>query len=800
MDTLWKDLRFGARTLLKNPAFSVVAVLALALGIGANTLLFSVVHAVLVREPPFPEPSRLVVVWEKNIPRNRDQNVVSPANFMAWRERNQVFEQMAAFIPWEMNLTGGGEPERIKVGLTTPSLFSILGTPAAMGRALVEEDGREGSEDVLVLSDGFWRRRFGADPAILGKTVSLNGEPAEIVGVMPPQFDVPPGVDLWAAFALTERHRTHGGRYLAVLGRLKSSANFEQARLHMLDLATQLQKEHPERQSGWSVNLVPFQEQLSGDLRPALLALLGAVALVLLIGCANVANLLLARGAVRERELAVRTALGAGRGRLFRQLLTESALLALAGGAAGLLLAWLGLGVLPAIIPAEIPRFMRIELNAATLLFTLGVSLVTAMVFGSAPALQASRSDPLESLKEGGRNLLGGRSVLRSLLVVAETAFALALLVGAGLLINSFLRLLDTDPGFNPENVMAVKINLPGSRYDSDSSQVQFFQRLEERLGALPGVESTGSVSWLPMVGLGSATSFRALDRPEPEQGKAPVADVRVVTPGYFQTMQIGLLQGRGFDGRDTDQSPRVVVVNQSMAEAFWPNRNPIGERIEMSWDEPIPAEIVGVVEDVRLTQLDTQARHTLYWAQTQLTNSFMSVTVRSRTPPEALAPSIRAVLREIDPDQPASDIRAMTQVLSDSLKQTRFTVLLLGIFAGLAFFLAVLGIYGVVSYTVNQRTREIGVRMAFGARRMDVLGMILGQGMLRVALGLAAGLALSWVLTRFLSGLLYEVSATDPWTFAVVTLVFVAAAAAASLIPARRATGVDPMEALRYE
>ncbi len=800
LHALGQDLRFAFRMLAKTPGFTAVAVLALALGIGANALLFSIVDATLLRPLPFRDADRLAMVWEHAVARNRDRNVVAPANFMAWRERNEVFEDMAAFVPWEVNLTGIGDPERIKAGLTTSNLFQILGVDALLGRALEPADDAEGAEAVATLSHGFWLRRFGGDRGALGKTISLNDETLKIVGVMPPGFDFPPGVELWTPYRMRESFRKHYGRYLAVVARLKDGIELPAAHARMAALADSLRTENPDELAGWSVNAISLREQLVGEFRPALLTLLGAVVFVLLIGCANVANLLLARSAIRERELALRAALGAGRARLVRQMLTESATLAALGGAIGLVIARLGLAVLPALIPAELPDFLQIRLDAPVVLFTLGVSLLTALVFGSAPAFLASRSDPGDTLKEGGRSLVGRRPAFSGLLVAGEVAFALVLLVGAGLLLRSFWTLVKTDPGFNPEDLLAVQISLPPSRYETGPSQVRFFEEAVERLSSMPGVEAAGAVSWLPLAGPGSATSIWDAGRPKPEAGLAPVADIRVITPGLFQAMQIRILQGRDLDGRDTAESPPSVVVNRSMAEEMWPDQNPVGKRVVMSWDTERVAEVVGVVEDVRLTRLDTQARHTLYWPMSQLPNDFMSILIRSQAKPGQLAPAIRSEIRAIDPDQPISAIRPMESIVSDSVKKARFTAVLLGTFAALAFILAAVGIYGVVSYSVTQRTQEIGVRMAFGAGRGDIMKMVLREGLARTTLGLAAGVALSFALTRFLGSLLYGVAATDPWAFGAAVVLLALVALTATWIPARRATAVDPMRTLRYE
>lgn len=800
MKTFYDDIRFGLRMLLKSPGFSVVALVALALGIGVNTLLFSIINATLIKPLPFQDPDRLVMVWENNYIRGKDRNVVAPANYVAWKERSQAFEDMAAFVPFEGNLTGGGEPERIRVAYSTSNFFEILRSKAELGRPLETPDGTPEAEDATVLSYGFWQRRFGGDPTVVGRIVQLNGRSTRIVGVMGKEFDLPTGVDLWNVFKIGERNREWYGRYLAVVARLKPGVGLDQAQAQMTTLASNREKEVPDKLSGWTINVIPLREQITGDFRPALLTLMAAVAFVLLIGCANVANLLLARATSRDKELALRAALGASRRRLMRQMLTESALLGVLGGACGLALAWIGLKVVPGLIPAEIPAYLKIGLDRQALMFTCALSLLTALIFGSAPALLASRSDPGNSLKEGGRGQVGRRPALSGLLVVAEVTFSLVLLVGAGLLIKSFWTLLGTDAGFNTKNLLTAQINLPGTRYPDGNQQVLFFNELVENVAALPGVESAGAISWLPLGGPGSATSFSLPDRPKPEQGKEPVAAVRMVTPGALEAMQVNLLQGRLFDNRDTADSPTVVVINKSMAEEFWPGDNPVGKRVVMEWNGVENAEVIGVVADVRLTQLDTPARTTIYWALPQLPNNFMTLLIRTAATPAQMTPEIRSVIRRIDAEQPVSLVRDMEEVISGSVKGPRFTVILLVLFAGLAFILAAVGIYGVVSYSVSQRTREIGVRMAFGAGRFDVLAMVLRQNGKYVLSGLFFGVILSFGLTRFLESQLYQVSATDPSAFLAGLAALIVVALAASLIPARRATAVDPMEALRYE
>ena len=801
METFWQDVKYGVRMLVKTPGFTLVAVLTLALGIGANTAIFSVVHAVLLERLPYKNPDRLVFVWEHNLKRGRETNVVGPANFVRWREQAQSFEQLAAFSEWPANITGTGEPERVPIGYVTANFFEAIGAGAALGRTLVEEDGKRGNDEVVVLSDGYWRRRFGSDPQVVGKTFNLNGRPQTVVGVMPETFRGLMSVEMWSPMVVDERFRNARGRWMVVVGRLKPGVQVEQAQAEMTTVAARIAQELPDFTGGWGANVVPLREQLVKDLRPALLVLLGAVGFVLLIGCANLANLLLARAASREKEMAIRAALGAPRLRLLRQLLTESVLLAMLGGAAGVLLGAWSLEGLLQLVPAEIGRFTVVQLNREVLFFSAALSLATGLFFGLVPALIASRGAPNESLRQGGRTSAAGpsRPWLRDALVVSEVALSFVLLVGAGLLLRSFVRLQAVDGGFRTENVLSFQISLPGATYREPQRQVRFFGETVERLARLPGVMSAGAISWRPL-GTGSATSFQVIGRPVPPHGEEPVAEVRVVTPHLFDTLGVPLLQGRGFGPEDSADAPKRVVINRTLAREHWPVEDPIGKHIRMSWGEDMDAEVIGVVGDVRLVALNTPPRATLYWALPQLPYEFMTVMVRSQQDPTALVPAIKTEIAGLDPELPLAKVQTLEQVKDESLLQPRFSMTLLGLFAGLALLLAAVGTYGVLSYSVAQRRHEIGIRMALGAQRSDVFRLVLGGSLALLGTGVALGLAGAFYLSRFLRTLLFEVAPHDLVTFASIPVVLVAVGLLACYLPARRATRVDPLVALRYE
>jgi len=802
MNGLLQDLRYAFRMLAKAPGFTAVAVITLALGIGANTAIYSVLDAVLLRSLGYKDPERLVVIWENNVKRNRATNVAGPANYMRWKERSQSFESMSAFVEFNATVTAAGEPEQLKAGFVSADIFDTLGVSARLGRTFGPEHSQSGTaSDVVVLSDHYWKQRFGGDPGVLGRKFNLNSTPVTVIGVMNPDFRGVMNVELWSPIAFSERHRNARGRYLIVLARLKPGVALAAAQAEMTGIARQIETELPDFTGGWGVNIVPLREQLTGAIRPAILILFGAVGCVLLIACGNVANLMLARASGRAREWAVRTALGATRGQLVRQLLTESLLLALVGGAAGLIFGAWAIQTLQSLLPADLARFTVVRLDAGVLVFTFFLTLLTGLIFGVAPALAATRGHLQESLKEGtsGAGSSGLRMRLRGALVVGEVALSLVLLAAAGLLIKSFANLNTLDAGFNPEHVMTYGISLSGNAYSKASDVVQFYQRALERIAVFPGVKSAGAISW-QLYGVGAATTYSVPGEPPAPHGQEPVGEVRMVTPGLLETLQVPLKRGRLYTGQEVDGGPRVVIVNEALARQHWPNENPIGKHIHMEWGALLDAEVIGVVGDVRLAGLDQKPRPTMYWPQSQLQNNFMTIMVRSDGDAAQLTSAVKAAVANIDPQIPVANVSRLEDVKARSLNQQRFTMLLLGVFAAVAMTLAAVGIYGVMAYTVSQRTREIGLRMALGAQRGDVLKLVLAQGSGLAGIGLAIGLVASLALSRLLSTLLFEVSEKDPAVFAAVAFLLALVTLAACLIPARRAASVDPLVALRYE
>jgi putative ABC transport system permease protein len=817
MNTLWQDLRYGARMLFKSRGFTVVAVVTLALGIGANTAIFSVVNAVLFRPLPYDDPHQLVMVWQTNQEALRQLGMtripVTYADFYDWRDQNKVFEALAALDPRQFNLSGQGEPERLNGVRATPNLFSLLRVKPVIGRDFLPEEEREGAANVAILSYAFWQRRFAGDEKIVGQSLRLNDASYTIVGVLPRSFrftessNLPglarfgAGTDVWTPMRLTGALRSNRGNHnVTVVARLKSVVGPGQAQAEMQTIARRIAQGFSRKPEDFGAEVVPLREQIAGDIRPALLTLLGAVALALLISCANVASLLLARAAARRKELAVRIALGASRSRIIRQMLTESLLLALTGGGVGALLALWGADLIFRLVPDSVSRIGEIPIDYRVLGFTLLISLATGVGFGLAPALLSAKPDVNKSLKEDGLTVIDPRRRAHNLLVVGEIALALTLLVGAGLLIKSFARLTQVNPGFNPANVVSVEISLPSARYRDQNQRVEFFRQALERIKALPDVQIAGSNYALPLSGADPSNSFAIEGRPFPE-GEWKSANFGAISPDYFRTLEIPLLRGRYFTDQDGPEAQGVAIIDEEMSRRFFPGEDPIGKMISVGSRDWLT--VVGVVGSVKHTALEDEQRPYIYspYAQRTFYWPFSSIAIRSKTGDVgSLVSAVRREIRAIDKDQPVSNVTTLEELYSKSVAPRRFSMQLLGVFAGLAMLLAVVGLYGVMSYSVTQRVQEIGVRMALGARPVDALRLILGRGIALTLIGIGVGLATALALTRLMSKLLFGVSATDPSTFAFVALLLVGVALLACYLPARRATKVDPMIALRCE
>jgi putative ABC transport system permease protein len=802
LEQLGRDIRYAVRTLARAPGFTATVVGTLALGIGANTAIFSVVHAVLLTPPPYESPDELVMVWEQFLPRNRTQNVISPRNFGAWQEQNEVFSGIAAMFERGRNLTGEGDPQVVSVGFVSTNLFEILGVRPLLGRVLMPEEMDPANSRVVVLDFGFWQRQFGGDPGVLGRTITLQDASYQIVGVMPEGFDFPSEPDMWSPAPLSNSDWESTGRFLIAVARLRPGTTVLQAQAGMDALAVQLRERWPTANDGWGINLVPLQEQEAGGIRPALLVLLGAVGVVLLIACANVANLLLGRAAVRGKEIAIRSALGAGRRRLMRQLLTESAVLTTVALGVGLVVAFGAVSALVTFGPSDIPRLDAIALNGRVLGFTLAVAGLTGLGFGLMPALHLSKPDVQSTLKVGGKTSTGsGGHRLRGLLVVAEISLALVLLVGAGLLIRSFQRMLDVELGFEPDRMLSLEVQLPGSRYPNPTQRVLFFNEVIDRIEGLPQVQAASAVNFLPLDGMGAATSFTVDELPIPAPADRPTADVRAVHHDFFSTMGIAVLQGRVFDGSErADSELFPIVISKSMADRFWPNVSPLGKTITMPWNGLMHGEVIGVVADVRHMGLETAPRSKIYWSHQQFLYGFMSFVVRTDVEPMSVVPAVQGQLWALDPQLPVSDVRTMDERLGATYAQRRFNMWLLGGFAAVALILACVGIYGVMSYAVAQRTHELGLRIALGATPGEVLRIVVGKGLALTLGAVAVGLVVAFGVTRTMASLLFQVDALDPLTFASVAVLLTGVAVVACWMPARKATRVDPMVALRTE
>ena len=808
-DEMIQDLRVGLRALRAQPGFTFAAALALALGIGATTLIFSVVNAVLLRPLPFPDADRVIRIEERHGQSATTSNVTY-ASFLDLRldsgRQTASLEHIAASRFGTANLTDGAEPERVNSLLVSAEYFSTLGVAPALGRVFLPEEDAPGANNVVILSHGVWQRRYGADPKLVGKTIKVGGVSVTVAGVMPRGFrsgyPFAGQYDLWAPLAATgvlrDNRRSH---LLGVIARLRPGSTIEQAQAKLGAAARRIEEQNPGVDPELNVSAVRLQDRIVAPMRLALIVFLCAVGLLLLIACANVANLMLARSAAREREMAIRAAMGASRLRLARQLLTESSLLALIGGATGLLIAAWGVKFIASLDPASFPRINEVTVDWRALGFALILSLLTGLLFGLAPALQLPSHGLYETLKDGGRGaapLRRGR--LRQALVVFEVTLALVLLAGAGLLVNSFLRLTQVNRGLDPTNVLTVNLNLSSSKYPNDQRQTAVLRQILERVSAAPGVRSAGLTSTLPFTG-GPSTDFEIEGRAPLDDAHAPLADIRIVDANYFRTLSIPLRAGRLFAESDGADAPRVMIINEEMARRHWPNENPTGRRVTMKdWGPPLTGEIVGVVGDVKADGLDSVTRPMIYWPYPQFPGVYNALVIRAEGEPMNIVSVVKSQIWSVDREQPLSRIQPLEQVIAGSVAPRRFNMLLLGIFATLALMLAGVGIYGVISYTVAQRTREIGVRMALGARRGDVIKLVVRQGMSLALAGVVAGLAASFALTRLMSNLLFGVSPSDPPTFGLIAVLLVAIALPACYLPARRATKVDPLVALRSE
>jgi putative ABC transport system permease protein len=807
METFIHDIRFGIRMLAKKPMFSIIAVITLALGIGANTAIFSVVNGVLLRPLPFKEPDRLMMIRETKLPQFPEFSV-APGNFLDWKEQNTVFERLVAYKGSSLNLIGTGDPERLRALNVTEGFFAMLGAQPQLGRDFLAEEDQVGHNNVVILSYGLWQSRFSGDPKILNQTITLNRQAYTVIGVMPATFHFGSGeneLDLWTPMAFTEEQaQNHGGHGLVAIGQLKPGVTVDQARAEMSAIAGRLAAQYPV-DIGWDVKIMPLLEFSVRSIKPALLVLLVAVAFVLLIACANVANLLLARAAGRQKEIATRTSLGASRWRIVRQLLTESLLLSLLGGALGLALAKWGMDLLLTLAPPDLPRLNNISLDGRALAFTATITLLTGVIFGLVPALQCSKPNLNETMKDAGRGSTEGgrRQRIRSTLVVLEVATALVLLVGAGLMIKSFWQLQKVDPGFNPDNALTVQVSLPKTKYPEESQQVAFFQQLIERVATLPGVQSAGAGHVVPLSGNDFVLAFEIDGRPPLQPGVTQSTNYYSVSADYFKAMGIPLRRGRVFTERDIKDSPRVAVINETMAKKIFPDEDPIGKRITFDnrqKENPEWFEIVGIVGDVKQYGLDQVTTMQTYEPYIQQTFPYMTLVVRTTGDPTNLNAAIRSEVLKLDKEQPTTNFKTLNEFFSISIAQQRFSVVLLGVFAVVALVLSAVGIYGVLSYAVTQRTHEIGIRVALGAGRGDVLRLVVGQGMLLTVIGVAGGLGAAFALTRLMASLLFGVTATDAVTFASVASLLLAVALLACYIPARRATKADPLVALRYE
>lgn len=801
MDSIIKDIRYGVRGLLKRPGFTAIALLALALGIGANTAIFSLVNAVVLRPLPYPEPDRLVWMWG-NIRNGGSRASVSPPDFLDYRNQNKTFEQLAASgtQPRPVNLTGSGDPERLMASAVTGNYFDAFGVTPAIGRGLTLENEKSGQDQVAVLSHAFWQKRFAGDKDIVGKTITLDSKSYQVLGVMPAGLSLPQSAELWIpmSFDADPDMKMRKAHFLRPIGRLKPGVTLVQAQADTDAIAAQLEQQFPDSNTGWNLRLVSLREQLVGGTRTTLFVLFGAVGFVLLIACANVANLLLVRAAARQKEIALRTALGASRLRIIRQMLTESLLLSILGGALGALLAVWGVQLLVTLSADTLPTTANVTIDSTVLAFTLLISIITGLLFGLAPAFRTAKVDLIDSLKDGARGAEGTlRHRTRSLLIVFESAIAVVLLIGAGLLVRSLIALQRVDPGFDVNNVLTLRIDLPQKKYGDEGRAGKFFEQLETRVSALPGVQTVGLITELPLSGQLNDLPFTVEGRPPVTVDQAFDADFRLVNQHYFNALRIPLLRGRNFTEQEIREAKTVAIVSQQLVNTVFPNEEPLGKRL-VSAIGGQAFEIIGVVGDIRHQSLAGQPFPAMYFPTRD--SGRMNIVIRTQNDPMSIVGAVRQEVRALDSDQPIAAVKRMSDWVDSSVAVPRYRTTLLAAFAALAMILAATGIYGVMSYTVAQRTHEIGVRMALGARRFDVLKLVVRQGMVLTLAGVIVGLIGAFALTRVMVSLLFGVTAKDPITFATVAGVLIAVAFVACFIPARRATKVDPLVALRYE
>ncbi len=815
METLFRDLRYSIRLLFKNPGYSVVAILTLALGIGVTTAVFSVVNAVLLRPLPYQDPNRLMMIYEA---RQQNEGYLSVPDFISYQEQNEAFEQMAVSWSENFNLATGDKPETLPGELVSANFFSTLNVAPAMGRAFVPGDDKTNGSHIVVITYGLWQRRFGADPGLLGKTLLLNGANFTVVGIMPRSFQplnretelwIPLDLDGGDALRLPaslphNNVKVRKLRFLSGIARLKQNVSLEQARANLETISRILEQQYPDTNLGWRGVVSPLYQRLVGDIRPSLLILLGAVAFVLIIACTNVANLMLVRSVSRQKEMAVRIALGASPPRLVRQLFTESTVLALCGGVVGLLLAYLGISFLLAVGAGFIPRLETVSLDMRVLGFTLAVTVLTGLLFGLIPALHFTKPDLQQMLKAGRLNATGDRKQqrFRSLFVIAEVTLSLVLLVSAGLMVKSLFYLHQVDPGFNPNRAVAMKLSLPKGAYPNESQQVAFFNSISEKIKALPGVRSVCAVNYLPLSGEGLMVPFDIEGSNPLPSGQKLYAAYNLISPDYFRTMDIPLRKGRVFSEQDDQNAARVVIISEAMARLYWPNEDPLGKHLTLSIGNspPIKPEIIGIAGDVRQFGLDADSGAQIYEPYLQRPSANMNLVVRTASDPMPVVPSLLNTVLSVDRNQPVFSIRSMDKILTDSISQPHFVMLLLGIFALLALALAAIGIFGVISYSVTQRTQEIGIRIALGAQNRDIYKLIIRHGMGLTLVGMLIGVPCAYALTRLMSSLLFGLSAADPATYVASLFLMSLVALLACYLPARRATMVDPKIALSTE